>query len=414
MRIAVFVEFFPPNLGSDRRIYELMTRLSKKHQIHFLVLPPFRLLSGEILSQQSRYHFQKKEIIVLQKGIMAHYILTSRLMLNLWEKSYILAYVLTLVSVFLNVFKSTRKINPEVIILNYPSIYTGILGFFIGKKLLRKSVLVDFNDLIAQYSIHLLNLRPHSVAAWFCILIQNLIVKNSDKIIVTTNYIKKYTLDMGVADGKIAFVPNGVDIKHFDPSKYITANLKEQLNLTDKKICLYCGRLDNWAGINVILRLSKAFNVSDPSTYFVIVGSGARKNNAFAENAIFLGEVTYEKVPEILAVADVVLVPFPDNEVSRAASPLKLFEAMAMGKAVVASKVDGIEEVISDRENGLLVNPDNITEWIEVVKGLLNDKSVARRIGETARLTLEHKYDWKLLAEDYQKVFRESSAIRKC
>jgi glycosyltransferase involved in cell wall biosynthesis len=384
-----------------------MTRLSKRHQIHFLALPPFRLLSGEISSPQSRYHFQKKEIIVLQKGITVHYILTSRLMLNLWEKSYILAYVLTLFSVFLNVFKSTRKINPEVIILNYPSIYTGILGFLIGKKLLRKSVLLDFNDLIAQYTIHLLNLRPRSVAAWFCILIQNLIAKNSDKIIVTTNYIKKYTLDLGVADEKIAFIPNGVDTKYFDPSKYITANLKEQLNLTDKKICLYCGRLDNWAGINVILRLSKAFNTSNPSVYFVIVGSGAQKNNAFAENAIFLGEVTYEKVPEILAVADVVLVPFPDNEVSRAASPLKLFEAMAMGKAVVASKVDGIEEVISDRENGLLVNPDNITKWIETVKDLLNDNSVARRIGETARLTLEQKYDWKLLAEDYQKVLRD-------
>jgi len=408
MRIAVFVEFFPPNLGSDRRIYELMTRLSKRHQIHFLVLPPFRLLSGEVSSPQSRYHFQKKEIIVLQKGIMAHYIPTSRFMLNLWGESHILAYVLTLVSVFLNAFKSIRKINPEIVILNYPSIYTGMLGFLIGKKLLAKSVFVDFSDLIAQYTIHLLNFRPRSFASWFCILIQDFIVKNSDKIIVTTNYIKKYTLDLAVADEKIVLIPNGVDTKYFDPSKYITANLKEQLDLTDKKICLYCGRLDNWAGINVLSRLCKALNTSSPSIYFVIVGSGAQKNNAFAENAIFLGEVAYEKVPEILAVADVVLVPFPDNEVSRAASPLKLFEAMAMGKAVVASKVDGIEEVISNRENGLLVNPDNITKWIEAVKGLLNDNSEARRMGETARLTLQQKYDWKSLAEGYQKVFRDS------
>lgn len=408
MRIAVFVEFFPPNLGSDRRIYELMTRLSKRHQIHFLVLPPFRLLSGEVSSPQSRYHFQKKEIIVLQKGIMAHYIPTSRFMLNLWGKSHILAYVLTLVSVFLNAFKSIRKINPEIVILNYPSIYTGILGFLIGKKLLAKSVFVDFSDLIAQYTIHLLNFRPRSFASWFCILIQDFIVKNSDKIIVTTNYIKKYSLNLAVADEKIVLIPNGVDTKYFDPSKYIIANLKEQLDLTDKKICLYCGRLDNWAGINVLSRLCKVLNTSSPSIYFVIAGSGAQKNNAFAENAIFLGEVAYEKVPEILAVADVVLVPFPDNEVSRAASPLKLFEAMAMGKAVVASKLDGIEEVISNRENGLLVNPDNITKWIEAVKGLLNDNSEARRIGETARLTLQQKYDWKSLAEGYQKVFRDS------
>jgi len=391
MRIAVFAEFFPPKLGSDRRIYELMKRLSKNHEIHFVVLPPFRMLSGKLSLLQSRFHFQRKEVVVVHQDIIAHYIQTSHLMLKLWKKSYTLAYFLILVSLFFKTFKSTKKIDPTAIVLNYPSVYTGILGFIIGQKLLRKFVLLDFNDLIAQYTILLLNLKPGSIAAKICVLIQDFIAKNSDKIIAPTNYIKKYASDLAVADEKIIVVPNGVDTKIFDPRKYAVEHLKSRLNLSNKKICLYCGRLDSWAGMNVVLQLCKVFNARKSDTCFVIVGDGTKEKDLFTENAVVLGEVSYEKVPEILAIADVVLVPFPDTEVSRAASPLKLFEGMAMGKAIVASEVDGIKEIISNQENGVLVNPNDIAEWIKAVTILLTNISMAKRIGENARQTVKEK-----------------------
>lgn len=417
MRIAVFVEFFPPKLGSDRRIYELMKRLSKNHEIHFAVLPPFRMLSGKLSLSQSRFHFQREEAAVMHQTIIAHYIQTSRLMLKLWNKSYrnksyTLAYFLTLVSLFFKTFKSTKKINPQVIVLNYPSVYTGILGFIIGKKLLRKFVLLDFNDLIAQYTIHLLNLKPRSIAAKICVSIQDFIVKNSDKVIAPTNYIKKYASDLAVPDEKIIVIPNGVDTKYFDPRKYALDHSKSRLNLSNKKICLYCGRLDSWAGINVLSQLCKVFNARKSDIYFVIVGDGTKEKGLFAENAVVLGEVPYEKVPEILMIADVVLVPFPDTEVSRAASPLKLFEGMAMGKPIVASEVDGIKEVISNQENGVLVNPNDITEWIKAVTSLLSDSSMAKRIGENARQTVKEKYDWELLAKKYEKIFTEKHYLK--
>jgi len=407
MRIAVFAEFFPPKLGSDRRIYELMKRLSKNHEIHFVVLPPFRMLSGKLSLPQSRFHFQRKEVVVVHQDIIAHYIQTSHLMLKLWKKSYILAYFLILVSLFFKTFKSTKKIDPTAIVLNYPSVYTGILGFIIGEKLLRKFVLLDFNDLIAQYTILLLNLKPGSIAAKICVLIQDFIAKNSDKVIAPTNYIKKYASDLAVADEKIIVIPNGVDTKIFDPRKYTVEHLKSRLNLSNKKICLYCGRLDSWAGMNVVLQLCKVFNARKSDTCFVIVGDGTKEKDLFAENAVVLGEVSYEKVPEILVIADVVLVPFPDTEVSRAASPLKLFEGMAMGKAIVASEVDGIKEIISNQENGVLVNPNDIAEWIKAVTILLTNISMAKRIGENARQTVKEKYDWELLAKKYEKIFTE-------
>jgi len=408
MRIVVFVECFPPKLGSDRRIYELMRRLSKKHEIHFIVLPPFRMLSGKLLLYQGRFHLKNREVIVVHHGITAHYIQIAPFILKMWKKSYIMAFFLTVVSLFSKILKSTKKINPETIILNYPSVYTGFLGFIIGKKFLRKHVLLDFNDLIAQYTIHLLNLKPSSLAARFCVLIQDFIVRNSDEVIVPTNYIKRYTLNLA-SNEKVIVIPNGVDTKYFDSRRYSSGHLKLQLKLIDKKVCLYCGRLDSWAGVDMISQFCKKFKNKNLNVRFVLIGSGAKEEFSFSENAVLMKEVPYERVPEILEVADVILVPFPDNEVSRSASPLKLFEGMAMSKVVVASEVDGIKEVISNGENGVLVNPNNIAGWVKAILNLLSDDSLARKIGENARRTVEEKYDWELLANRYEKVFTEKN-----
>lgn len=406
MRIAVFVEFSPPNLGSDRRIHEIMTRLPKEHEIHFLVFPPFRMLSGKISSMQDHFHFQDKEIIIKQKNITVHYFPVSGALLKLWTKVYPLAYVLTICSLFFQTLKTLKKVDPAIIVLNYPSVYTGLLGLIIGKRLIRKHVLLDFNDLIAQYTSQLLNLTPRDIRTKIFFLIQDYIVRKSDKIVVPTNYLKKYACKLGVRNEKISVIPNGVDTNLFDPEKYFKEEIKSQMRLNGKKICAYCGRLDSWAGTNIILQLSKDFASKDPDTSFLIVGSGEEKITS-AENIVAVGEVAYEKVPEILAVADVVLVPFPNNEVSRAASPLKLFEGMSMGKAIVASCVDGIKEILIHQENGILVNPSDIDEWNKILTELLNNCLRTTRLGENARIAARESYDWEILAKKYEKILME-------
>lgn len=410
MRIAAFVEFFPPNLGSDRRIYEIMTRLPNKHEIHFLVLPPFRMLSGKISSQQDHFHLQGKEITTKQKNIIVHYFPVSRTLLKLWTKFYPLAYILTMCSLFIKIFKTLKKTDPEIVFLNYPSAYTGLLGFIIGKRLLRRHILLDFNDLIAQYASHLLNLTEQNIMAKLFVLTQDHIVRNSDNIITPTNYLMEYACKLGVKNEKIEVIPNGVDTNLFNPRKYFAEKIKSRLRLNGKKVCVYCGRLDDWAGTNIILQLSKAFVSKNPNVSFLIVGSGEEKVSS-TNNIVAVGRVVYEKVPEMLAVANVILVPFPDNEVSRAASPLKLFEGMSMGKAIVASRVNGIQEVISHQENGILVNPSNIAEWDKTVTELLNNGSMMRRIGAKARIAAIKKYDWEKLAEKCEKILNKQKLL---
>ena len=161
--------------------------------------------------------------------------------------------------------------------------------------------------------------------------------------------------------------------------------------------------MDEWAGVNILLKICDIAKTKKLNTKFVLIGNGAKKA-VHEENVIFLGEISHEKIPAILATADAILIPFPNNEVSHAASPLKLFEGMAMQKTIIAGKVSGIEEVVSDGKNGFLVDPDNFEEWIKKLEMTLNSETLAAKIGQNARRTVQEKFDWSLLANQYKEI----------
>ena len=312
------------------------------------------------------------------------------------------AYLVTAISVFLSSFAVLRKIDPDVIVLNYPSPYTGLLGFLEG-KLWRRKVVVDFNDLIAQYSGALLNLDQESLMVKLLVQVQRFIVRNSDRTIAPTRFIKHYAVSLGVPENKMAVISNGVDTKLFDSNGWDSAKLRGDLHLSKEKLCVYSGRLDRWAGMNILRSLCDSAKMRELDVKFLLVGSGDSEiiRN---DNVLYLGETPHEKIPSILAISDVVLIPFPNNEVSHAASPLKLFEGMAMQKPVIASRLSGIQEVVLDGENGFLADPDSPDEWIEKLETVLSSDELAARTGENARRTVEKRFDWNMLAKQCEEV----------
>jgi glycosyltransferase involved in cell wall biosynthesis len=82
-------------------------------------------------------------------------------------------------------------------------------------------------------------------------------------------------------------------------------------------------------------------------------------------------------------------------------SPLKMFEYMASGKPIIASRLEVIEEVLKDKKNALLVASDNIHEWAESIRLLKEDRFLAKRLGEQAKEDVKI-YTWD---ERVQNIF---------
>jgi glycosyltransferase involved in cell wall biosynthesis len=391
-------------MGSDRRIYELARRLVTKYEVNFLLIPSFRELCGMLGTNRSSLYGNAKDVYT-HGGIIGHRIDIPRTIRTLWKKSFKLAYVLSMLLLIPRVIRKLKEINPQVIVLNYPSVYTGILGF-LSAKLMRRSCAVDFNDLIAQYTIGLLNLNMLSPLSRAIVFVQDLIIRHSDVVVSPTSYIRNYALTRAVKDEKIFVIPNGVDVRTFNGEG--KSKSRSELSLKDEKVCLYFGRLDEWAGVNMIREISSVFEHKQPDVRFLVVGGGSGECG-FPRNVVRVKEVPHWKVPEVIAAADVVLVPFPETEVSHAASPLKLFEAMAMRKPVVASMVSGVKEVVINGYNGLLVDPGRTHEWVEAVQAVLSSKSLQMRLGKNAEESMK-KYDWNVLASQFESALSNSTA----
>ena len=109
-------------------------------------------------------------------------------------------------------------------------------------------------------------------------------------------------------------------------------------------------------------------------------------------------------------MADVAVALIPDNPYGRCKSPLKIYEAMAMGLPLVASKVGQAAEVLPGC--GVLIPSGDSRALAEAISRLLDDLEEARRLGQAARARAAERHSWKGLAEIFLQLYKESVEAR--
>lgn len=165
----------------------------------------------------------------------------------------------------------------------------------------------------------------------------------------------------------------------------------------------YTGHLYRGRGVEVILQLA----LDLPDVDFHIVGGEPTdvvewRSRSTAENLHFHGHVPHAQVDAYLAAFDIVLAPYQASiqvaggrgDISRWLSPMKLFEYMAHGKAIVCSGLPVLREILDDGETALLVGPTDQAGWCSAVARLVRDRELRARLGRSARESIERRYTW--------------------
>jgi glycosyltransferase involved in cell wall biosynthesis len=119
----------------------------------------------------------------------------------------------------------------------------------------------------------------------------------------------------------------------------------------------------------------------------------------------FIGLIPHADVPRYMAAADVAIVPYPKMDRENWLSPLKLFEYMASGKAIVASSVGQVAEIIQHEKNGLLVPPGNAGIMADAIKRLISDGELQMQLGQQARHDVIQKHSWETYITHLEGVF---------
>lgn len=216
--------------------------------------------------------------------------------------------------------------------------------------------------------------------------------KISHKNVVVTEGIKEYFYERGVAQEKIIVVPNGVAMDRFN-NKSLFVNKDKRLNM------VFIGKLSNWQGIKDFIEF--VLPVSSKYEFRIdILGNGEQFNEIsklIEENNInnitMHGWVDHETVMEFLASSDICILPRKWPEKKALGSPLKLFEYMAMGKPIIATRVDGIINLPLVNEYIDFFDYNDIST-IESIFEKYQDREKLITVGEKLKKICEVSYTW--------------------
>jgi glycosyltransferase involved in cell wall biosynthesis len=236
------------------------------------------------------------------------------------------------------------------------------------------------------------------VAAWEA----RLTYRSADKIICVSEPAKSHLVEhWQVEPGKIVVMPNGVDIELFG-APCDARSARDMLGLGEAPVITFVGSFQHWHGIELLVESFALVLAEAPEAKLVLVGDGpvreaiqGKVNQLGLSGAVlFTGLMPQQRVPEILAAADVAAIPYPRLPQDLWFSPLKLYEYMAAGKAIVASRAGQIAEVIDHGQNGLLVEPGDVQAMAQSILRLIRNPSERDYLGQNARQQAVERYSW--------------------
>lgn len=243
----------------------------------------------------------------------------------------------------------------------------------------------------------------------------------ADRILCVSAAAKHHLVDeYGIREEKITVLPNGVDTERFKPGDAENKPLRRKLGTGQAQLITFVGTFQPWHGLDLLIEAFASIRAKTPGVRLLLVGDGRARGSVEAaiercgvrDSVTITGLLPQTSIPEILSISDVAVMPYPDLPGDLWFSPLKMYEYMASGRAIVASRGGQIAEVIRDGYNGLLVPSGDPGALSEACVHLLMDPRERRRLGENARRSALAGHSWESYVEQLERLYRDALASR--
>jgi len=259
-------------------------------------------------------------------------------------------------------------------------------------RLRKIPILLEVNDSAIVERVRPLFFRrlARSIEAW--------IFRHCDGLVFISTPFQKKVLQ---AYGDIApsvICPNAADLSRFSLEGIDRVKQKEKLGVADRVVCGYVGAFVYWHGIDWFVREIAPRLKEQTNLALLLVGDGVVfeeiqqlvAQHGLQDQVLLPGRIPHEQVRDYIAAMDYGILPDSNDY----GSPMKLFEMMAMGVALVSPAFGPIEEVLIDNENGWLFPPKNKTAAVEKVLSLASDLENIERVGRGAQGYIERERQW--------------------
>jgi glycosyltransferase involved in cell wall biosynthesis len=267
----------------------------------------------------------------------------------------------------------------------------------------------EFYDSLVWYKkINDFRLSISNCGSYYHALILNKFVRFADVITVSGKVLySKY-------GGTIVW--HGRDVNIFNPQKFSKIELKRKYLLEkaeDAFIVSFIGTPRPHKGLENLIDAMEL--IRDEKFLLMIVGTDEdeyckslkkrAEDSRLNDGIMFFPEQPFDKLPEFLSIADLVVIPQLERSASYAQVPAKIFDAMAMAKPIIATNVSDIPEILQDC--GWIVEPENPRQLAETIKYVFEHRVEAKVKGKKAREKCKREYSWEIMEEKLIAIFEK-------
>jgi glycosyltransferase involved in cell wall biosynthesis len=211
---------------------------------------------------------------------------------------------------------------------------------------------------------------------------------------------KQLLLDAGADGNHIIVVPNGANPARFTAVASESARVRATLGLGSTVVVGWAGILREWHRLELVFAALERV----PSLTLLVIGDGPDRprlealveQHNLTGRVFFTGRVPHDEMAGYVGASDITVV---SDDRTGFASPMKLLEYMAMGRAVAAPRLRNIEDIVDDGRDGLLFTPRDPESLATALRRLVEDPALREQLGREARLKIEQTRNWRSIAE---------------
>lgn len=243
--------------------------------------------------------------------------------------------------------------------------------------------------------------------------VNELVLKGAKAITACSNELFEYAESHG-GYGKTHLIEWGADPAIFLPIVEKTT-IRKEMNLPENAVLITSlGRLVPKKGFSVLI--SAFAQAEKPENTFLVIGGAGSQRDALIETSkrlgineklILPGVIKWKDVPAFLGASDVFALPsIRDPRGNIDGLPTVLLEAMSCGLPCIASDVGGVSLVIRSWENGVIVDPNDVSALSSTISSILSDSSMRLKLSKAARESVVEKYNWLVVAQKLNELLR--------
>jgi glycosyltransferase involved in cell wall biosynthesis len=234
-------------------------------------------------------------------------------------------------------------------------------------------------------------------------LILKSIINKSDLVLCTLlpEALQKYR----IPEEKLVCLTNGTDL---DLIESIEQNDHHSISKLPSKYfsIIYVGFMLKSRGIETILEAAEILREEYADIRWTLIGPSKKNEQACIENSIvskgleeivdWKGEITHDQTLLNIMNSDICLYPFPRSFATDYIFPIKIFEYMALGKPLIATRLKGVQKILKDLDNAVFIEPGDPIALANAVELLRNDEQLRQKIGHRAKQKVK-EYHWDLI-----------------